>query len=218
MDVRNMQKESTALEKGVKKENDKDYTNMIVYLRGARISLLSQEMIRRDLLNMLLDGQERGEGINEIFGNDLKGFLDEIIESHPVELKKDNNLLLTLKNFFLVFGIFLFAEILFETIKGGLQGEGLISLSLFTFLTPLILAVGPVYFVNRLIHEAFEESKKTKVLFFLFTALFLLSLSLGMTSSIAEKVSLSPPLWVGILIIGVSLVLYSLMRRLTKDS
>ncbi len=64
-------------------ENQKIVTDIVCYLRGANISMYQQEVIRRDLLEMVLAGQDRGESVNEILGSDYEAFCDEIIASVP---------------------------------------------------------------------------------------------------------------------------------------
>ncbi len=64
-------------------ENQKVLTDIVCYLRGANISMYQQEVIRRDLLEMVLAGQDRGESVNEILGSDHEAFCDEIIASVP---------------------------------------------------------------------------------------------------------------------------------------
>jgi len=59
-------------------ENNPAMTDIICYLRGANISKYNQEIIRQDLLEMVLSAQERNENIQTVIGTDYKNFCDEI--------------------------------------------------------------------------------------------------------------------------------------------
>ena len=71
------------LDKQVNTENLDAFTNIICYLRGANISEHNQEVIRQDLLEMVLSAQKRGENIKSVVGEDYKVFCDDIIASLP---------------------------------------------------------------------------------------------------------------------------------------
>lgn len=81
--VEAMQKENARLEKKLPQSYQKDYTDMIIYLRGAKTSLLQQEIVRRDIIEILLGASERQEPIESVIGQDLKGFCDAIMEELP---------------------------------------------------------------------------------------------------------------------------------------
>jgi DNA-binding ferritin-like protein (Dps family) len=63
-------------------ENDAIVNDMVVYLRvSPRLSDYQVELIRQDLLDMALSAQARGVPLSEVFGEDYKGFCDEIINN-----------------------------------------------------------------------------------------------------------------------------------------
>ena len=86
-------KEKTILNKNNKREelineeNDKVLTDMICYLRVSGISKYNQELVRADLIEMILDAQERGENIQQVMGKDYKQICDNIIAEFPQETK-----------------------------------------------------------------------------------------------------------------------------------
>jgi DNA-binding ferritin-like protein (Dps family) len=77
------------LDKLLDPENEPAMTDIVCYLRGAGISLYNQEIIRQDLLEMVLSAQERGENIQTVIGTDYKTFCDEIIASFPPKSNKE---------------------------------------------------------------------------------------------------------------------------------
>lgn len=86
--VKKILKENNELEKKISKESQEVHTDMIVYLRVSHLSQYNQEVVRRDITNMIIDGEKRGETIDEIIGEDYKSFCDEIIKVFPPKTKK----------------------------------------------------------------------------------------------------------------------------------
>lgn len=76
-------KENNELEKQILPENDAVLTDMVVYLRAANISLYRQEQIRRDVTQMLLDAQMRGESAAGVIGGDYQAFCDSVLAEVP---------------------------------------------------------------------------------------------------------------------------------------
>lgn len=64
-------------------------TDIVCYLRGSNISEYNQEVVRRDINYMLVDGERRGETPESIIGGDYQLFCDEIIKSFPEKTKKE---------------------------------------------------------------------------------------------------------------------------------
>ena len=58
-------------------------TDIVVYLRGASISMLDQELVRRDITQMIIDGQNAGVAVSDVIGGDYKAFCDSVIAEIP---------------------------------------------------------------------------------------------------------------------------------------
>ena len=58
--VRKMLKENNELEQQLSDEGRKVLTDIVVYLRGVPVSMYEQEKVRRDITQMLIDGEKRG--------------------------------------------------------------------------------------------------------------------------------------------------------------
>ena len=56
----------------------------LLYIRSANISVLSQEMVRRDLSEIILSAQSRGEKNTDVISGDLKEFCDEVISNREM--------------------------------------------------------------------------------------------------------------------------------------
>lgn len=80
---RELLKSNNKREKEIYKNNEKIYTDMIVYLRGSDMTEYNQELVREDLIQMIIDGQNRGDDIQKVIGENYKEVCDEIIETMP---------------------------------------------------------------------------------------------------------------------------------------
>jgi len=72
------------------KENEKYYSKLLMYIR-TKLSLSEQqsEEVLLEMLEHLIEGQEEGKSARDIFGDNPKGYADEIIEQLPSEEKRD---------------------------------------------------------------------------------------------------------------------------------
>jgi uncharacterized membrane-anchored protein len=71
-------------------ENEKYYNDMLIYIRlQLTLSEQQSEEVLMEMLDHLLDGQNEGKSARDIFGNDPKGYADEIIENLPKEKKRE---------------------------------------------------------------------------------------------------------------------------------
>jgi DNA-binding ferritin-like protein (Dps family) len=70
-------------------ENEAYYSDLLIYIRlKFTLSELKSEEVLMELLDHLLDGQKAGKTANDIFGDDPRGFADELIEHLPKEEKR----------------------------------------------------------------------------------------------------------------------------------
>lgn len=146
------------------------YNKMILYLRSSDINIYHQEYIRQDIISMILDGQERDAELKEIFGDDLKGFIDEVIDAAPKITKKQKVLetissVLFLFPLYYVIGTVLYA--IFEGFgQGFLQEEfhiGISNMMRFTFIILLTHLL-----IRNSTKNSFNPSKEGKQELFLF--------------------------------------------------
>ena len=81
--------ENNKLEKQIRAEDRAVLTDMVVYIRSADISPWYQERVRRDIWQMIIDGESRGMTAAEVIGEDYKSFCDSVIREIPKLSKKD---------------------------------------------------------------------------------------------------------------------------------
>lgn len=97
--TRKLLRENNKSEKVLPKEARNLLTDIVVYLRMTNLSMYNQEIIRRDITQMLIEGDERGEYAKDVIGEDYKVFCDAIISSFPEPTAKEKRLTLIEQTF-----------------------------------------------------------------------------------------------------------------------
>lgn len=150
-------------------------TDIVVYLRGSRISTWEQEQVRRDITQMLLDAEARGEQAEAVLGPDPKEFCDNILAELP-PMPRWESLLCTLRDGLLAAAILMAIWFGFG-ILAGLLGAGSwpkLTLTMGQLLSGagiLLTACSVVYWICR---HSFSPEQKKGPWVFLFLLLFLL--------------------------------------------
>lgn len=145
-------------------------TDIVVYLRGSRISTWEQEQVRRDITQMLLDAENRGESAEAVIGPDPKEFCDSIIAELP-PMPRWESLLCTLRDGLLAAAVLAAIWLGFGVLEG-LLGAGSwpeLTLTIGQLLSGagiLLTACGVVYWICRRSFSA-EQKKGPWVLLFL---------------------------------------------------
>ena len=75
--------ENNLLEGQLTPENNRTMTDLIVYLRASNTTAYQQECVRRDITEMVLEGQRRGETMEAVIGEDYKAFCDAVLSEVP---------------------------------------------------------------------------------------------------------------------------------------
>lgn len=81
--TRRLLKENNALDARLSPESQAVMTDIVCYLRAANIGVCQQELLRRDITEMLLDGEARGESAQSVIGGDYRAFCDEVLSEVP---------------------------------------------------------------------------------------------------------------------------------------
>lgn len=79
--TKSLLQENNQTEKQLSDASQQVLTDIVVYLRTAPISMYRQEIVRRDITRMLLDGEARGDNASSVIGNDYQAFCDSVIAS-----------------------------------------------------------------------------------------------------------------------------------------
>lgn len=156
-------KSNNEREELINKENDEVLTDIICYLRGSDISEYDQELVRADIIEMVLDAQERGEDIKQVFGGNYKEICDNIIAEFPKKTTKQkilegvNTVLMCLK----ILGFIWIAKQLVEVflIK---KGELLFTLSVGDIVNGVLIIVAANIIVQYVCKNSFKRDENKK--------------------------------------------------------
>lgn len=157
---RQLMKQNNRREKQVLPENEDVLTDMICYLKGSELSEWNQEKVREDLLEMIIDGQNRGEDIHQVIGPNVKQICDEIIEELPKKSKAEKVMELfemVLVEFGIVGCIILSTQLLTQLIKGSFSWNCDITTG--DILAVIICILAAHFIWHFLIHDLFSNNK-----------------------------------------------------------
>lgn len=154
-----IQNKNNQQENQLKTENKEAYQNIILYLRGANINIYQQELIRQDLLNLVLEGQSRGESIEDVLGEDLQSVADEIILSVP---KMTN-----IEKFLNAISLFLRITLVLGAVKVGFSllnwltisnGEPVVEVGLTDVFFNVFIGLVSVFIIYKIVDDSLNES------------------------------------------------------------
>ena len=147
-------------------DNERYYSNLLIYIR-TKLSLSEQqsEEVLMEMLDHLLEGQQEGKTARDIFGNDPKGYADEII-SHLPEEEKRNSLRFVSQIAVNLLGWFLVIRSIALLVIGQMQEVDssvfIIPSIIILVLIALLVSVG-VKVIFSLIHKSlFDEKSNDK--------------------------------------------------------
>ena len=157
-------------------------TDIVVYLRGSRVSTWEQELVRRDITEMLLDAEARGDDAAAVIGPDPKEFCDEIIRALP-PMPRLESLLCALRDGLLsaavLMAIWLVSEALQALLGAGSWPELTLTLGqLLSGAGILLTAFGVVYWICRRSFTVGEKKGPWALLFLIVFALLCMGIFL----------------------------------------
>ncbi|MFJ7825687.1 DUF1129 family protein [Psychrobacillus sp. NPDC096623] len=145
-------------------ENEKYYTNLLLYIR-TKLTLSEQqsEEVLLEMLDHLIEGQQDGKTAKEIFGNDPKGYADEIISHLPRENKRNSFIFVSQIAINLI-GWFLIMRSIIIPIIGGENSEKVyvISSLLLIILIMIMTAFGVRMIFGLISQTSFDENASDK--------------------------------------------------------
>lgn len=164
--TKELNRKNNLLDQQIWENNQEIYGNMICYIRGADISDHEVEMVRQDLIEMILSAQSRGEDISSLFHGDYKQFCDDVIDAIPPKTKKEK-IVYTLDIVFLclsiLVGIHIFISKEFIGILKALFTHSAIdwtiSVSLGSMISAVVITAASVIVVQRICKRSFVEKE-----------------------------------------------------------
>ena len=163
-------KKNNSREEAISDENQEIYTNMVVYLRGSDLTEYNQEVVREDLIELILDGQERGDDIQKVMGSNYKEICDDIIDAMPKMSAKEKiiDLVGTSLNMLWILGaINLIINLIISLIDRNSEFNFTLSIGdIFAGIIIIIFSNGVVWYVTKTaLNEQQINIKKKRSLF-----------------------------------------------------
>jgi len=171
---------------------------MVVYLRGSDLKDYHQEIIREDVIELILDGQERGDDIQKVMGSRYKEICDEIIEVMPKKTKKDKIIEFagTALDGLSILGLIALIKSLIESLisKSAEFNFVLTVGNLISWLAIILIANAIIWFITK---TAFDTKNDNKIVSFIRIWIIAAGLSIVVIAPniFIKIVALSVPLW-----------------------
>ncbi|MET0960926.1 MAG: DUF1129 family protein [Psychrobacillus psychrotolerans] len=145
-------------------ENERYYWNLLLYIR-TKLTLSEQqsEEVLMEMLDHLIEGQQDGKTAIEIFGNDPKGYADEIVSHLPRESKRSSLIFMSEVALNLIGWFFVIRSIIIPII-GGENAEKVYVLSslLLILLIMIMTALGVKVIFGLIGQNSFDENATDK--------------------------------------------------------
>ena len=157
-ETKKLLKENNQREKLLSPESQSAMTDIVVYLRGRDLSQYHQEEVRRDIQEMVLEAEGRGEDMKTVIGENYKTFCDEIVSAFPPRSKKEK-VLEQLDILLSALGILMVIWLAKSLVSSGMTGSLTLTLGQFiSWAVILVVAEASVWWVTR---TAFDQPKET---------------------------------------------------------
>lgn len=171
---------------------------MIVYLRSSDLTDYNQEVVRGDIIELILDAQQRGDNIQKVMGNSYKEICDEIIEVMPKKTKKDKimEFIGTSLNTLSILGVIALVKNFIEGLISS-SGEFKFILKVGDLMSAFIIILIAYAIVLFITKTALDTKEEKKLISFLKTwGIFTLIFAVILFSSIYFKtIIMIVPLW-----------------------
>lgn len=197
-------KRNNSREKAISDDSKEIYTNMVVYLRGSDLTEYNQEVVREDIIELIIDGQQRGDDIQKVMGGGYKEICDEIIEAMPKKTKKDKiteTAGISLNALWVLGVIALVKNLINSVISDAADFRFILTAGdIITIVAIILIAYMIVLFITK---TAFETKKNNKVISFLkmwavATGIFAV---LILSSLYFKTIIVSIPLWIAAILV-----------------
>ena len=167
---------NNALDAQLNKDNQQVMTNIVVYIRSANISEYEQELVRRDIMHMLLNAQAEGRTAEDVLGEDAQAFCEAVIAALPPRSQKER-LLDSVRNVllaFVVLGVIWLAYGVIDMV--GAQDWPYLPLTLGDVIGQVLILAAAFYIFHSISRHAFDDKLgKLFVLVFVVLAASLLA-------------------------------------------
>lgn len=216
--VKALLKENNEFEKNLNKKSIEVLTNIVVYLRGCDISEYHQEEVRRDIMQMVADGEARNEDINIIIGEDYKTFCNEIVNAFPKRSKKEKFLDCSsqILQLFSILSLICFSSSII-TASNGKTSINSLPITLGAIINSIIIILFSFFIVKFICKTSFNENIKLGKIKTFFVTWIILFVILGIFIFIGYFLRtelLHIPFYVGLALIIIPYILSKILDEL----
>lgn len=204
-----LRKANNASSNELNKENDKIYTDICVYIRSFSCSDYQQEVLRSDILRMMLDGQKRGASMQDVIGDDYQAFCDQIYAEIP-KTSQATKCLSTLGTLCYCMALLLGIWLVFGVVDNVMAQTAITKVAvtsgdLVSFILILIIAFT---LVNHLSKRAFTMHNKKTMLVFALCAILIVVVNVTM-----RVVLFQVSIYIGLAIVIICYILHRAIER-----
>ncbi len=172
-----MLKENNELEMQIQNEDNKQVLmDMVVYIRSTNISPYYQEKVRRDIWEMIVDGEKRGKTAKEVIGDNYRLFCDNVIAEIP-ELSRKEHILSLVRDILLSINVLLIIWFVFDLIEQILVTDMLpyFTVTVGNIISATLSIIAAFLVFSAISKNAFDNSKlSNKKVFFTLFAIMLI--------------------------------------------
>ncbi|MGG7142012.1 hypothetical protein ACQPVP_00895 [Clostridium nigeriense] len=216
--VKALLKENNEFEKNLNKKSIEVLTDIVVYLRGCDISEYHQEEVRRDIMQMVADGEARNEDINIIIGEDYKTFCNEIVNAFPKRSKKEKILDCSsqILQLFSILSLICFSSSII-TASSGKTSINSLPITLGAIINSIIIILFSFFIVKFICKTSFNENVqfgKIKTFFVTWIILFIILGIFIFIGYFLRTELLRIPFYVGLALIIIPYILSKILDEL----
>lgn len=203
--TRKLRDENNELEKQLSEEANAVLTDIVVCIRCANISEFNQERVRRDIDEMLLEGERRGQSVDDIIGGDYKTFCDSVISEVP-QLTAAQKTMTVVSYAVMAIGIMLAIWTVFAPIRGLTQGGVwyMVNIGTVDIIEGVAVIAASFYIVDYICKNSF---KPKKTLFFVGLAVIIVAFAAALVF-IPKVTLLKMHIGVSVLVLAVLAAVY----------
>ena len=157
--------ENNQREKELSPDNQKVLTDIVAYLRGSSTPILQQEQVRRDITEMLLEGEARGQSAQTIIGTNYQAFCDEILAELPKRSMKQR-IVYALSTVSLSAAVLLSIRLVFFLVEAPFQNRAFtpwFPMTLGQFLGGIMLITYSYSLVEHICRNSFEDRNPSRL-------------------------------------------------------
>ncbi len=207
-EAKTLREENNRLEKQLNDDANGILTDIVVYIRSCNVSDLNQELVRRDITQMLIDGQGRGESPADVIGDDYRAFCDSVMAEIP-KMSTKQRIMTSVMDILPALMMLFTIWTVFAAVKQALNGEAwfLTPLSVSDVITGAALLIAAAWTVVYITKNSFD-TRPTGLVCIL---LLIIAAALAAALLLPEKIIFAPHIAADMALLAVLFTVYKLI-------